>query len=628
MVCVGPSASGLVVYASLIWQSVESSLVLLLTWFTTIILKMEYSRIVYMVVLWLHFSCQTSAGESRVTCQSLFPGGSCQSTSSVCIPASPCIDYKIGGSLRDNVINNVRDCDRDPTNGDYRRCGYNMYNGTTSTILDSMSAIVVPLDSERFSINISWTLDGVSEDPSYGGYELRLKEVGARSLKRCHCVDNALNFDMLFVRYNNYHIELMVEVLPYPYLSESAVMTRFDNPSSCEDIPASDIPCSTGLYQNLTVESRACNGTKQLNISWDIAAGTADSATYYLYLYNSADSSTAELIFTVSDTTMVTIDNLDATRDYSVELQSFGTCLEARPSLPDYRGCGTRLSASATREEVSLECDVYVTTAATQDSTTLATAKTSTVTESPQPTNSSASSVTNSTPSHTNSTVAPSRPSSLLLSLVLIPLMIIVVVAILILLVLILKYRGHVPKSVEQIPICTKPTYRVFVFYCSSTPAKELEDIQKHVICPLSEYFDVTTPNNYIRGDVSSWLEETVQMSKAILLISDETFCSEWSKKGLDRDPALNCLHHLISAAVSHNGIERFGIITTRDSPKKLIPFNAYLQLMPVFVMSKSKLEVTEIYQFVTRYKPFQFSSTGSTPTTEGPEHVAICSTE
>ena len=590
---------------------------MLLTWFTTAILKMEYAKIVYMM-LWLHFSCQTSAEESRVTCQSLLPVGTCQSASSVCTPESPCFEERIDGAWRDNVNGNVTECEYHTISRTYLRCGYE----TTSAVLDSVSAIVVPLDSEFFSINISWTLDGVSEDGSYGGYELQLIDVGPNLIRRCYCVDNALNFDMLYVRYNSRSRELVLKVEVRN--SVDTLMTQFDYPRSCDDIPVSDIPCSTGLYQNLTVESCLCNGKKQLNISWDITTETTDSATYYLYLHHSANDS---MIFTVNGTTMITIDNLDATVDYSVELQSFGTCLEPRPGIPDYKGCGTRLSARATREQVSLECDSDVTTPVTQDSTTSAAVKTthpSSVTQSPSPgTNSSVS-----LNSNTNSTVAPQQPSRVWLSLVLIPLMVVVVVIILILVLLILKYRGHEPKSVEPKPVCTKQAYRVFVFYCSSTPAKELKDIQQHVICPLSEYFDVTTPNDYIRGDVSSWLEEAVQMSKAIFLISDETFCSEWSKKGLDRDPALSCLHHLISAAVSHNSIERFGIITTRDSPKKLIPFNAYLQLMPVFVMSKSKLEETEVYQFVTRYKPFQFSSTGSTPTTEGPEHVAICSTE
>lgn len=583
------------------------------------------------MVLWLLFSCHTSAGESGVTCQSLLPVGSCQSASSVCTPESLCIDHPIGGSRRDNVQDNdhVNDC-----NGN-ERCRDDTYNSTTSTVLGEVFPLVVPLDSEHFSINISWTLE-VSEDQSYVGYELRLHQVelGFKGLIRCHCVDNALNFDMLYVRYDDDpNLRYEVEVrLAYPYSPDSVVNEEFDIPSSCEDIPASGIPCSTWLYQNLTVESRACDGKQQLNISWDAAAGTTDSAaTYYLYLYDT-DSADDSLIFTVSDTTMITIDNLDAMINYTVELQSFGACLETRPDLPDYRGCGTRLPASATVEDVSLECDMDVATPATQDFTTSATSATSATDSSPAtgslpPTNPSVSLPTNPSVSLSiNSTSAPKPPSSVLLSLLLIPMMVIVVVTILILLLLILKYRGHGDKSQEL--ICIKQNHRVFVFYCSSTPAKELKDIQEHVICPLSEYFDVTTPNDYIRGDVSSWLEEKVQLSKAILLISDETFCSEWSKKGIDRDLALNCLHHLISAAVSHSGIERFGIITTRDSPKKLIPFNAYLQLMPVFVMSKSRREVTEMYQFVTRYKPFQFSSTGSTPTTEGPEHVAICSTE
>jgi hypothetical protein len=223
--------------------------------------------------------------------------------------------------------------------------------------------------------------------------------------------------------------------------------------------------------------------------------------------------------------------------------------------------------------------------------------------------------------------------SSPLLFLMVIPAVVIGAVIVIVVSLLAWRYRNR-----ESIPVVCKSSYKayqVFVFYCSTTPQKEVTHIQQHIVCPLLEYFEVVTLSDHVSGDLPVWIEKTIQTSKSVLLVSNQEFYSQWSKMDEQEthDPAINCLSYIISAAVSSHALDKFSFVIMKDSAEKnCVPVNSYLENFPVFTLSRSssknKQEMEKIYHFVTRIPKFQFSSTGSTPTTEGPVHLAMCPTE
>lgn len=420
-----------------------------------------------------------------------------------------------------------------------------------------------------------------------------------------------LNFDFINLKYKSISSALRVKVLPYPLPptgSLSPAQIQITSPNGCADTFIGNTVCNTRYYDapvNLRVLSSICNGTKRMEISWDPPSNAPEPPMYYVYI-NIIDEYSSTHIFTVHNATSMIVRNLNASLDYWAQVQAYSRCSGLGNLLEHDRelGCGQRLWPL--EPENIVECPTSIATFST-----------------PQPTSELPTSVT--LISDNSPTTETGKKRSSLLFLVCIPVVSILIVVVAISLC-ILKHYCVIGRD-DVIPKNTGlENQQLLIFYCSTTTPKNTSYIQKHVICKLLPYFNILTPNNFSRGDVSTWLEEAVQASKAVLLVCNEELCLEWEMEG--RNPSLNALRHLISAAVSSNIIDKFGIIVTRESQKdECIPDNYYLQLMPVFLMSKGKHEVDAIYKFVNRVKPFQFS-TGSTPTTEGPAHVAICSVE
>lgn len=562
----------------------------------------------YVVLLtWLGFqfcsqrSLQASA--SIVTCQTSVPaGGTCDRTSNGCSADSlcPAPDYQIGGSYREDVESND-DMHKCPWSRSGPKC-HGDPSRPTSIRLANISTELLPFDSGSFSINVSWTLASAGD----GGYEVRLLQTERNGQNnrpitlRCLCINsqNYQNFNLRFVHYKyTGDFDMTVAVLPFPVPGNTprdAIVkeVHFERPRSCGNIPAPvcDMSHYGQVHQNLTVQSSVCNDTKKLAISWAppiVSPGRSTPLTYYVYIYRLGNS-TAEHIFTVSNATGIVVGNLSALTDYSVQLELYGRC-SARNLPSDYRSCGNRSSNEV--EELASVCN----------------AATPSLVPTPQPT----------------LIVFAVKSTSFSLLLVLIPSFVIVMVVALLISLLIFRWcpSPRPPRPVRD----TNQHPQVFVFYSSSTPQKEVTYIQEHIVCPLLQYFEVVTLNDCISGDLPVWIERMVEMSKSVLLVSNKEFCSQWSMEQEHRDPAVNSLRLIVSAAVAQNDVDKFGIVT---SPMHTcIPFNSYLENFPVFVLSKSasksKLEMEKIYQFVTRIPTFQFG-TGTTPTTDGPANVAV----
>ena len=563
-------------------------------WF---ILKMEYSVSTYMVLLmWASFhfcSLSLRASASVVTC--VVPSaGTCGKTSEVCSPDRQCPTYQLG-SVSDKECNS-------------RSCSDECSGNFTSIRLTNVSAQLIPYDT-KFSINVSWV---ITNPGVCGGFEVKVTQDGGPF--RCKCLRNpgANNFVMRSVDYSPaVERDLEVSVRPYPvgtYTTDP--YGPFRRPHSCNDIPPLEMECDLsryGLGRDLTVQSTVCNNTKTMEVSWASLVHSAETSvppTCYVYLYQRGHT-TPEHIFVVNNATNITVRNLNKDVRYSVELQLRGHCSSTEAN---YRGCGNH---SSSVQEQPTQCVVP-------------TPSTIRVPPSPTPT------TIRVQPSPTPASESPSTSQAhgALWILVVIPLVVVVVVAVVFLLFKRWR-RTHISHRIVSIK-----THQVCIFYCPTTPQKEIAYIQEHIVCPLLEYFDVVTLNDFTSGDLPAWIQEMMQISKSVLLVSNKEFCLQWSKDEEEsQDPVMNCLRYIISAAASSHSLEKFGILTVKESSKNsCIPINSYLENFPVFTLSRNKSkneqELKDIYRFVTRIPTFQISSTGTTPTTDGPAHVAICSTE
>lgn len=566
---------------------------------------MEYSVGAYMVLLlmWLGFhlcSLSLRASASAVTCQ-VQSAGTCSRISEECSSDRRihCPNYPR------EELGSERECNHKPCDGG---C-----SGSQTTIsLSNVSVQLIPYDREDFSINVSWV---VNTPGVCGGFKVKVTQ-DMRPF-RCKCVSDlsASSYSMLDVKYT--HVERQMEVSVTPYPAADAIPSfsgRFKRPQSCDDleIPTPEELCDLSHYgssEDFSVESTVCNSTKTMEISWASPVSSDALPTYYVYLYQHGDT-TPEHVFEVNNATSITVHNLNQNIFYSVQLQLHGLCSEAAGLPANYRGCGVR---SPSMLEHPTEClpTTKVQPSSTQPSPT------------PNATIEASSLVTNS-----SSSVANSSSLDMLLILVVIPAVAIIVGILVIFLLARRWYHDH-----RSHPAVGFKIHQVFVFYSPTTPQKEITYIQEHIVCPLLEYFEVVTLNNFTSGDLPTWIERMMQMSKSVLLVSNKEFCLQWSKNDEEEshEPTMNCLRYIISAAVSSHSLEKFGILTIKESSKNCIPVNSYLENFPVFTISKSKgkskRELEDIYHFVTHTPTFQFS-TGSTPTTEGPAHVAVYSTE
>ena len=485
--------------------------------------------------------------------------------------------------------------------GRYRPCTNLDEQVDDATIhLSSVSTSVLSDNPQYYRVNVSWTVVGSSKSSS-GRYEVKIVGKEGR-IRDCVCIKNSSILNVTFVgfEYNgNGDVNQTAEVIPYP-LSEhiregsAKVVSVFSRPVGCADAIIGNTKCDIKAYgrpKNLIVLSSVLlDGTKQLAISWLPPSGVPHPEIYYLQLHSNYSGPLLHR-FKVVNITNIVIDNLNASLVYEVRLQSYRKCSGVGNFFEEYRlGCG-RVAVGI--EELS---DIVTTTEYHDTTTDDVTTKDVTTDASASP-----------------------------LYLLSIPGFLIVIVVIVVIVVPVILTRVRIKPYKEN----EKPTsmeFKVFVFYCSATPQEDVIYIQKHVVGALSHYFEVCSPSDFKRGNTSVRLEEAVRTSDKVLLVCNQEMYNEWCKG--DRDPALNSLHHLILAAVSSNNIAKFGVILTRKGEKETcIPDDSYIRLMNVFNIKEGS-DLEDVYKFVTHSPTFQISSTGSTPTSEGPAHVAICAVE
>ena len=540
---------------------------------TLILVATEFSQRLPLVL------AETLSAET-VICNTLSADSSCEQSNSLCIPENW---TTCGFPARRDP-----DIDANYVSGVVNDCGTCGVGLQSSIILNgTVVARLVHTSPRYFKINITWSVENSDEDLT-GGFQVKLNEDG--HTKRCVCILNASmrSFEMLDFEYGR---EVTMQVEVSSGVSEnSRLSNEFKRPRGCADIPIREEYCERayGKPRNLTLRPTICNGVKQLDINWappSLHAGV-EPPLYYLGIFPKRLFIEEHLIavFRVSNATAVKVTNLNASLDYLVYLQPYKYCSGAGSFgmrlVTEKFGCGDWTYRSETGPVSLCESSAVV------SSITVTPSIVPTISNTPMPTPSN-------TPMPSPTMLLP------LLALLLIP---IVVILIVILCILVLQHKYGKEPRVGNI---YKPdSSKLLILYCSDSPQKELTYIQKHVVSILSEYFEVVTPNDKCSGNISEWLERMVVTSKAVLLVANGEFYSEWKRN--DRSQPINCLYHLISSAASCNTIEKFGLVVMQDH--MVVPDNHYLKLLPVFVMRKGKYEVEKIYRFVTHSKPFEFT--------------------
>lgn len=585
----------------------------------------------------------------NVSCQSLQDGGACQPSDQECQYDRESDCYNRTSSYRsvwENIDGiTVRRCPRDYPH--FTPCAAQdsssiNVTGVPPNILGNVTVKTVSLNPDLYySVNASWTAAGGWG--YYEGYEVRLMVNG--HTEQCVCIANLsiLNFDFLNREYDVPQ-NLAVKVLPYPLPVnvESRDFARNStrrllSPKGCADtdLVSNTSFCNVKRYsnaRNLSVQSKlTCSDTKELRVRWDHPPGSPNPPSYFLSLYISMPLE-LEYIFKVDSATSILIKGVNASLNYAVQLTAYGKCSglgDLRDHWGEKLGCG-RLSRRKSESSLPNPCDLS-TTSHPPMPTAATTPIPNGLVSIPLPHQPADQDRTTFMVQDAVQDALPTRESALLW-LVSIPVAIAALVTVAVALTAMYLWMQRKATSSEVDPYEAPPMSpdkcKVFVFYCSSLSKREKTHIQRHVVCPLSAYFQVQTPDHFPRGDVSVWLEETLRQAKSVFLVANDQLRSEWSSEA--RDPVLNTLHRIISAAASYDRtLEKYGIIFTGSEPGEAwLPDNAYLQVMPVFEMSQQRSEEEKVYRFVTGTKQFVFDSTGSTPTTEGPAHVAVCSVE
>ena len=468
--------------------------------------------------------------------------------------------------------------------------------GSLSNIsLQNIHIKYISINPTYLSVCITWTLtDGSGH---YGGLEIRiLNKYNAIDYR--YCVKNTYETKVCInrLRYDTLSSYKAVDVLPYPLaLDDNEVRVKKsavtqNNIEGCVDVIHNGTVCGIKQYkrpQNITVISTLCEDeTKKLDIIWkhpELSDDEIVPSKYYIYLFNQRREILD--IFVVDKDLKVCILNLSGQHSYYVGIQAYRMCagLGNYGTTGNHKlGCGKLMIVEENHVTHPNDCLLKNKTTAFTEFYGVSSVKI----------------IVNGKGLDLHTVI-------LIVTLCSLSLIICVAAFAIILIYALLKYCGNTMSSF----VCPQKTQqKVFVFFSPSTSEASLEYIQKHIICNLLEYFDIVTPNDLTSGNISVWLEESMNSVDSVLIVGNKDFRYDWEQE--ERSPLLNSLELLVSAAASQNTIGKFCFISVADSTSDVsIPNNSYLKLMPVFLMGQKKFEIDKLYQFVTKSRGIEFSN-------------------
>ena len=519
-----------------------------------------------LVVLILVFSrlyaAQSISCESSGQCQRT--GGRCQSDSiEICYPRSGAvldIDSQSGNCASSGIQSDIR--------------------------LKDLTVKYIHNNPNYVRICVNWSL--VNSSGSTGGYKIRL----VPDLDFCIGDSNQMSVCIDNIEYNRLH-EYTIEVLPNPLAAddnEDLFKKSLALDADITGCAAADVqdksPVCVKRYsppRNLSVISTVCeDGTKTLNVSWDHREDMPIPDAYYVEVKNGSEIH----YFKITNATQILVRNLSVAINYSARVQAYRYCsgLGVHEYDENNLGCGRGVTKPETRRQGS--CLSTTTFEATGNATpAILTGGSSTITEQVP----------------ILSLAGQGNSKTVLIIAVAIAVVIIAVVIIAVTGTLgILYFVIYRKKSKVSPARPAKTDFSVFFFCSPSVSLSKLEHIHNHVTVNLSNYYRVVTMDELVNGDMTKWLEKTVNSVDLVLIMANEEFVNDW--ESVTRPPELYCMESLISAAVVQGTITKFAFISTEKSTSSVsIPENSYLKLMQVFLMGTKTNQEAELYQFVTK---------------------------
>jgi len=509
--------------------------------------------------------------------QSIFcePLGLCQETT------KSCENDDFQKCFPDNYVRNIK-------------YGYNLSGNKISTtclrpshesnnrfdvVTKNLSTKYIHVNPWYVDVCLFWSAESKG-NYSNGQYKIRF------DIKNQFCVgSNQTSVCIKNVRYTDL-MDYTVEVLPNPLAGDDnevhfKMAQHLSKLTGCKDerIEQKNEICTSRYtkVKNLLVTSSICNNSKTLSVSWDHPDNIIQPEEYFVEVLNSSSN----LFFKVTNTTQVLVKNLSASVLYKVNVIAYRRC----SGLGDYTfqkhklGCGKQhgknevlLNGSCSQPEIKIP----------SFSSTMTTA-------------------------YLLTTAANVKSKSLyfIIGAFLGPMIIIALLTFTAAaLIKVLKMRS------KQSPVHPIQTgFKVFLFY-SPSMVQTRQDLVRGLITTVAKYFSVITIDELMNGDVTQWLERTVNSVDVVLILASKEFLKDW--KSTTRCTELYCIESLISAAIVQGTISKFAFVSTENSATDVhIPENSYLKLMRVFLLGTKLNQETELYQFVTKSRGILLEGVG-----------------
>ena len=478
-------------------------------------------------------------------------------------------------------------------------------------LINTVGSQAFSLDAGHFAMNVMWDYPDLqralavsNRSKRLRGYEVRVR-LENDTVTECWCLlePNVLNITLGLNLSMPYGLSpaMTIEVLTLPFDSMYVEdyyrkFQRRNWPTNCTDNVVSDsMSCPPSLQhapRGVTVLSSQIGSSKELFVSWLSGAG---GPLYYVYVIR--EHSNFSVV--VNGTEEVNIIGLDPLENYSVQVQGYAQCSGTSSFLSSLTsgsdggggiGCGM-LSGAVPAPPVPTTHNIVTTTATT-----------------------TATTATTTTAAANEESTSPTQKNPLLLPPVLTVLLLLgFLVALSVLLSYLIWRHYHKPstegsagddmsKYTGYHPLPPKPCLAdVLVLYSLKTPQTEKVLIEESLVAPIKQDYMVNSCNDHTDKTIMQWVEEQARHAHSILIVCNESLCSEW--RGSQRGQLLNSLKTIIESSVALGKVSKFATVLLRSDSEEFIPDNLYVKGMPTFVINADSkvVDLRDIFAFLQR---------------------------
>ena len=450
--------------------------------------------------------------------------------------------------------------------------------------LENLNLTYIHVDPDHVKVCVSWTVTNRNQNNTLGQYVFKLY-YSNKVLRPSFCVSSSQmqvclnNFKYSNLQNQPYKIEIYPNVLASDDVIDNFnLQAQLSTINGCGDIRVKNKSsvCVNRFRgpRKMSLKSTICNNTKTLNISWDHPENAlVPPEKYYVRVYRKPD---VQQYFEVINATDLIVTNLNASINYSAKVVAYRKCSGLGTYDSVVLGCGIH---KIIKQENFNDNNKSCFADSTEGESLIASEHLSI--------------------SFASESAAHSF-SAMKISIFSITGGILVIIVVVILAVVIFRLLALKLKSLQKPVHPIQNNFSLFLFYAPSMSQEKQERLNNQVAANLAKYFSIVTTGELMDGDVSKWLERTVNSVDVVLIVANEDFSKDWQSS--TRHPQLSCLESLISAAVVQNTVSKFAFISTENCMDNVhIPENLYLKLLRVFLMGSKTNHEVELYQFVTK---------------------------